>query len=66
MSLGTKETRREEEARMATREQAPILSVVRRDESQLLSEWVAHQLAATTMRRDLPSRTRRHDGGRAP
>jgi rsbT co-antagonist protein RsbR len=53
MSLGTKATRREEEARMATRQQAPILSVVGRDESQLLSEWVAHQLAATTMRRDL-------------
>src|SRR5262249_15283503 len=51
--LGTKETRREEEARMTTREQAPVLSVVGRDESQLLSEWIANQLAATTMRRDL-------------
>jgi len=38
---------------MATREQAPILSVIGWDESQLLSEWIAHQLAATTMRRDL-------------
>ncbi|HKA28428.1 MAG TPA: STAS domain-containing protein [Candidatus Binatia bacterium] len=38
---------------MATREQAPILSVIGWDESQLQSEWIAHQLAATTLRRDL-------------
>ena len=38
---------------MATRQQAPMLKVVGGDESGLLSDWIAHQLAATTLRRDL-------------
>jgi rsbT co-antagonist protein RsbR len=45
--------RGEEDARMATRQQAPMLKVVGGDESGLLSDWIAHQLAATTLRRDL-------------
>ena len=40
---------------MATRERASMADIVGRDEEQLLPEWIQHQLASTTLRRDLLS-----------
>ena len=38
---------------MATRERASMSDIVGRYEEQLLPEWIQHQLASTTLRRDL-------------
>ena len=40
---------------MATRERASMSDIVGRYEEQLLPEWIQHQLASTTLRRDLLS-----------
>ena len=40
---------------MVTRERASMSDIVGRDEEQLLPEWIQHQLASTTLRRDLLS-----------
>src|SRR5262249_44200088 len=41
------------DARMTARERASMSEIVGRHEDQILPEWIRHQLAATTIRRDL-------------
>ena len=41
---------------MTTRERASMSDIVGRYEDQLLPDWIRHQLAATTLRRDLLTR----------
>src|SRR5262245_21727894 len=50
-----------EVAFMGTTSKAPLADVLSRSDGRLLSEWVQHQLAAVTMRRDLVSETELSD-----